>query len=236
MTDVRFGTATDVGSVREANEDAMLAEPPVFVVADGMGGHAHGEVASALVVDHLRGLAGHERLTVDEVTEAVDSLNAVVQEAAWESPALGGMGTTVVGVVVVEHEGAPCWLAFNIGDSRLYRFAAGVLEQVSVDHSLVQELLDAGQITARDIPDHPQRSVITRVLGTAGPVEPDFWLLPLEGRLLLCSDGLSTEVDDGAIAELLAERADLQEAADALVAAALAAGGRDNVTVVVVDV
>lgn len=235
MTELRFGAASNVGAVRELNEDAMLAEPPVFVVADGMGGHAHGEVASGLVVERLRSLAGAEELTVEEVVAVVDGLNAVVQDAAGGSRELGGMGTTAVGLVWVQHEGAPRWLGFNVGDSRLYRFADGALQQVSVDHSLVQELLDAGEITAADIPNHPQRSVITRVLGTAGPVQPDYWELPVGERYLLCSDGLTTEVEDSDIAAVLGEHKDPQAAADALVAAALEAGGHDNVTVVVVS-
>lgn len=235
MGDLRFGAATDVGRVRAVNEDSMLADPPVFVVADGMGGHAHGEIASALAVNGLRGWAGRTDLTVEEVTATVGTLNDAIQEAASATPSAHGMGTTVVGVVAVLHEGHPHWLAFNVGDSRLYRFADGALEQVSVDHSVVQELVDAGEITAADIPTHPQRSVITRVLGTEGTVAPDYWLLPVGGRFLLCSDGLPTELDAPAIAEVLAGHADPEAAAEALVAAALAAGGHDNVTAIVVD-
>jgi PPM family protein phosphatase len=237
MLDLRFGAATDVGLVRAHNEDSMLLEPPVFVVADGMGGHAHGEIASALVVSGLRHLVGRKELTVDEATAAVELLNGTIQEASLEMPAVRGMGTTAVGLIAVQHEGSPQWLAFNVGDSRLYRWVDGVLEQLSVDHSVVQELLDRGEITQAEVSTHPQRSVITRVLGTAGSATADYWLLPVSAgvRFLLCSDGLTTELGPPRIATVLAEHDDPKEAADALVAAALRAGGRDNVTAIVID-
>lgn len=237
MLDLRSGAATNVGLVRALNEDSMLVDPPVFVVADGMGGHAHGEVASALAVDGLRGLGGREELSVEDVTDAVGALNGVIQSASMEDPSMRGMGTTVVGVIAVQHEGAPYWLGFNVGDSRLYRWALGVLEQVSKDHSVVQELIDSGKITQSEVATHPQRSVITRVLGTVGSAEPDYWLLPVTSgeRFLLCSDGLTTELAPSQIATVLGEHEDPQDAVEALVTAALRAGGRDNVTVIVVD-
>lgn len=231
MMQVAWGTATDRGRVRSANEDAHLAEPPVFLVSDGMGGRAAGDVASAIVVDEFRGRAGLGAVEAEWVTSCITRAGTRIRR-------LSGGGATVVGAALVEHFGTPYWLAFNVGDSRMYRCADGVLRQVSVDHSLVQELVEAGELAPEGARTHPRRNVITRAVGVAGPVQPDCWLLPgVEGdRLLLCTDGVTAELTDEQMARVLTAHIDPQRAADALVASAVRAGGRDNATAVVVDV
>jgi protein phosphatase len=235
---LEWGSATNVGLVRTDNEDSYLAEFPVFAVADGMGGHAAGEVASAIAVERLRGLLGNGPATVETVSAALHDANKVVVRQAADVPSESGMGSTIVGLVVVEEDSQPYWLAFNVGDSRLYRLFDGTLTQVSVDHSEVQELVDLGAMTQEDARSSAQRNVITRAIGIAERLEPDFWILPpARGeRFLICSDGLSNEVDDDAIAATLSERDEPSVIANRLVEKAVAAGGRDNVTVVIVDV
>lgn len=243
---LRYGSATDVGLVRSVNEDASLAEPPVFVVADGMGGHEGGDIASAIVVEEFARLAagaypaarGAE--TVAEVLGVCrQRINDFAARRRLEiQDPFAYAGTTAVVALVVEDEGELKWLLANIGDSRIYRLHEGTLEQVSVDHSLVQELHDAGRITAEQMAVHPERNVITRSVG--GPEESiaDFFLLPWPAaeRLMLCSDGVTGMIGDARITELLRDTADPQEAALALVGAAVAAGGKDNATAVVIDV
>ena len=230
-----WGSATDRGKVRRLNEDSLLAYPPVFLVADGMGGHAAGDVASRLVVEEFSQLAGRSTASADDVHACFHR----TADRLKDTVAVGRIaGTTVAGVVIATHEGGAYWLVFNIGDSRVYRLVDGGLEQISVDHSVVQELVDSGAIGAEEARDHPERHVITRAVGTGEDPEPDYWLIPAgpADRLLICSDGLTSELDDDALREVLCAVPDPQEAAQQLVAGALRAGGRDNVTVVVVDV
>ena len=244
MTEVELhhGAATDVGLVRTTNEDSYLVRPPVFVVADGMGGHENGDVASRIVVEEFARLAddGYEPSRGQEsVISALEASQRRISDfAAPEGRGPRAPGTTVVAALLVEDDGAPAWLLANLGDSRIYAVRRGELEQVSTDHSVVQELVDSGEITAAEAHDHPERHVITRALG--GPrLEPaDFFVLPVVDveRLLLCSDGVSGLVDDDRIAAILTESSDPRDAADRLVEAALAAGGDDNATAVVVDV
>lgn len=246
--ELHHGAATDVGRVREVNEDAYLAEPPLFVVADGMGGHDGGDVASRLVVEEFGRLAerGVSGLDPRAGAEAVGAALAAAHEritayAAGQARVVGRdfqAGTTAVVALLVASEGGPAWLLANLGDSRVYRFGDGVLDQVSVDHSLVQELVDIGRITRAEMAVHPARHVVTRALG--GPVfeDADYFLLPLPRgeRLVLCSDGITEMIDDGTITGILAATADPRDAAERLVGAAVEAGGRDNATAVVVDV
>jgi serine/threonine protein phosphatase PrpC len=231
LVEVRVGSATHCGHHRRVNEDSLLVLPHVYVVADGMGGHAAGDQASAILVEEMRSLAGHA-VEAGDVSEVLEQANVRVRALAD-----GGAGTTVTAAIGVVEDGAPCWLVANLGDSRTYRLSEGRLEQVSVDHSVVQELLDRGVLDAAGAKRHPQRHVITRAVGSPAALQPDYWLLPaLDGdRLVLCSDGLTGEVDDERIEAVLLEHADPQRAADALVARALDGGGRDNVTVVVMD-
>ena len=240
---LRHGAATDVGLVRTHNEDAYLVEPPVFVVADGMGGHQGGDVASAIVVEEFARLAqaGYDpRHGAEAVSATLGACQRRIEEYAEAHGASGDWhsGTTVVAALLVDTDGGPAWLLVNLGDSRIYRVTAAVLEQVSVDHSVVQELVEAGRITEAEVATHPDRHVITRALGGPGPPDPDLFLLPLAGaeRLLLCSDGVSGLLDHDEIARILSASADPREAADAVVAAAVAAGGTDNATAGVVDV
>jgi PPM family protein phosphatase len=244
QVELQHGAATDVGRVREVNEDAFLVAPPVFVVADGMGGHDGGDVASAIVVEEFTRLAdaGYDpRRAAEAVAATLEDCQARIGAYAAEQRA-GGVeafhaGTTVVAGLLAETDDGPHWLLANLGDSRVYRFEDGVLEQVSVDHSLVQELVDAGSLTPQQAAVHPERNVITRALG-GRRATADFFLLPVGAvpRLLLCSDGINGMIDDGRIADVLGRAGDPQAAAEELVAAAVEAGGRDNATAVVVDV
>ena len=243
--ELHYGATTDVGRVRTVNEDSYLASPPVFVVADGMGGHSGGDVASGIVVEEFAELVDshHDaREGAAAVAELLTRCQSRINQYALEQR-LGGAeqwyaGTTAVVALLVEDDDVPKWLLANLGDSRIYRLVDGRLDQVSTDHSVVQELVDAGQITAEEAAVHPERHVITRALGSPAGIHPDFFLLPLGAaeRLLLCSDGISGMIDDDRIADVLTSVADPRDAADALVRAALEAGGRDNATAVVVDV
>lgn len=230
-----WGSATDSGRVRSLNEDAVLAYPPVFLVADGMGGHKAGDVASRLVVEEFTRLAGRDAVTADDVHDCFGRAARRLREELEGITA----GTTVAGVAVARHDdGGSYWLVFNIGDSRVYRLVGEALEQISVDHSVVQELLDRGAISPDQARQHPERHVITRALGTDTEPEPDYWMIPAGAtdRVLICSDGLTAELDDATIAALLGGDPDPQEAAAHLVATAVGAGGKDNVSAIVVDV
>ena len=233
---LQVGMATDVGRVRDHNEDSALAEGSIFIVADGMGGHAAGEVASAIVVDALRELAPRCDLTRDDITAQVDLANERILEAVGTNPEQRGMGTTASGLALIESGGSWRWFVLNVGDSRVYRFRDGELTQQTVDHSEVQELVDAGIITPEQARVHPARNVVTRCLGNTASHRPDTWELPLRTgeRFLACSDGLTNELSDGEMRDILQAHPDPQIVAEELVHAAVAAGGRDNVTVVVV--
>ncbi|MGV8967380.1 MAG: PP2C family protein-serine/threonine phosphatase [Cellulomonas sp.] len=230
-----WGAATDRGNRRAINEDSFLAQAPVFMVADGMGGHEAGEVASALAVESLRALVGCPSVTSDQVQQQL--LAAQVQIGALESLPGRGAGTTVAGVVLAEQEAVPYWLVVNLGDSRTYRLAGGRLEQISVDHSEVQERIDGGSLTVSEAVHDPRRHIVTRALSAGHALDVDYWLIPMEARdrILVCSDGLTGELSDHAIGKILLTVGDPQLAAERLVAAAVAAGGRDNVTVLVID-
>lgn len=232
-----WAVATDVGNERSVNEDSALACPPVFVVADGMGGHQAGDVASSLVVDRFRAAGAEGVGHIDAVVGLLEAVNTSILDEGRRSATRSGMGTTAVGLVLVDNGDVTSWLVFNIGDSRAYRYLDGSLEQLSVDHSYVQELVEAGRITADSARTHPQRNVITRVLGGDERADADLWLRPLQigERFLLCSDGLTSEVPDDVVSRALGT-ADVSDAARSLISLALAAGGHDNVTVIVVDV
>ena len=235
---VSCGHRTDVGRIRRHTEDGLIAGRRVWAVADGMGGHAAGDVASALVVGRLHALDAEPALTPDDVVAAVAEAHETVRRHGAEHPGAAGLGTTVTGVAAVETDAGPRWAVFNVGDSRVYRMAGGELARVTVDHSEIEELVASGIITAEQARHHPLRNIVTRSVGASEAPEMDVWLLPqVPGdRFVVCSDGLNSEVTDADIARLAAAHPDPQEAADALVAAALEAGGRDNVTVVVLDV
>lgn len=229
-----WGSATDGGPFRRRNEDALLAHPPVFLVADGMGGHDSGDLASRIAVEEAAALTGQTEVTADDLHLVVRAIEARLHDEAPEGSAAG---TTLAGVALARRDGTDHWLVFNIGDSRVYRFAAGVLTQVSVDHSLVQELVDDGALTREEATRHPERHVITRAIGTGLPATADYWLLPVRmgDRILVCSDGLTDALEDERIAIVLGSCEDPQIAAEMLVDGAVEAGSRDNVTAVVVD-
>ncbi|WP_226921290.1 PP2C family protein-serine/threonine phosphatase [Georgenia subflava] len=244
----QWGVATDAGGRRSVNEDAALAEAPVFVVADGMGGHARGEMASQTVVEVFRELAGGPArdITAADVDAAVLEAAARIRRTMAAETVAGWVetdgrdpvaGTTVAGVILTTQDGDPYWLVLNVGDSRVYRFAGDRLEQISVDHSLVQEMVDAGTLEPGMARTHPRRNVITRAIGSGRDCAVDFWMLrvhPAE-RILLCTDGLVGELEDAEIAEVLGTVADPGQAAQTLLCRAVDGGASDNVTVVVVD-
>ncbi|MHB1930403.1 MAG: Stp1/IreP family PP2C-type Ser/Thr phosphatase [Acidimicrobiales bacterium] len=242
MTRLVAGSATDVGLVRAVNQDHLLVAEPLFAVADGMGGHAAGEVASETAVEALRqAVAGELRvggLTLSGMADAVHQANRAVWEEAQANPDLRGMGTTLTAIALVEDGDGERLAVANVGDSRTYRLRDGRLEQLTVDHSLVAELIAEGQIQPDEAETHPQRHVLTRALGVYPDVEVDVLSAELrpEDRLLLCSDGLSRELAGEQIASLLRRYADPAQAAGELVATARRHGGSDNITAVVVDV
>ena len=233
---------SDVGAVRSVNEDSFVAREPAFLVADGMGGHARGDKASQ---EAMRVVG--ERIATGAVVTAADVLQAITEanRAVRALSASGDTGVSVAGTTIsgVVQIGAGDgderrWMVVNVGDSRVYGWDGRTLTQLSVDHSAVQELVDAGAIEPEDAPLHPERNIITRALGASDDVDVDVWLLPVGGRqsFVICSDGLTKELPDEHIARLLASAGTgSADVADTLVEAAVAAGGRDNITVIVVE-
>ena len=235
-----WGAASHVGMVRQQNEDAFVAEGNVFAVADGMGGHNAGEVASALAVEGLRRAAAAGFSAAEGLIAAINTTNATIHEASGGLSEQRGMGTTLTALVPLPAtDGEPQRVVVaNVGDSRIYLWRGDELKQVSADHSYVQELLSEGLITAAEARIHPRRNIVTRALGIEGDVNADSWVLPMVvgDRYVLCSDGLVDEVDDAEIAAILRASTNPQVAADHLVQVANNHGGRDNTTVVVVDI
>jgi serine/threonine protein phosphatase PrpC len=236
MVTITAGAATHPGLVRSANEDSMVTTKQFAAVADGMGGHAAGEVASRIAVETITELAAQPAPQPDDVVAAIARANGRILEQGATGRELAGMGTTLSGVGLVNVTGTPQWIVFNVGDSRVYRYADGTLAQVTVDHSEVAELLAAGQLSADEARDYPRRNVVTRSLGSNPPPQPDVWVFPPRPgeRFLVCSDGLTLEMSDAEIAAVLDKYPDPNTAARELTEHALAAGGRDNVTVIVV--
>ncbi len=240
---VVVSAASDTGMVRSVNEDSYLAAGPIFLVADGMGGHNAGDQASQAVRETFStAFPDDAPATTAGVLEAIKASNIAVRAISGEGEGRAISGTTLAGVALVTSGDGELlhWMAFNIGDSRIYSWDGRSLLQLSVDHSAVQELVEAGVITDEEATLHPDRNVITRAIGASEHVDADVWLLPATRRqtFLMCSDGLTKELGDEQIARMLAEHPDEPEGptlAQVLVEAALAAGGRDNVTVVVVE-
>lgn len=229
---VPFGSRTDVGNVREQNEDSLIVAPPLFVVADGMGGHAAGEVASEIAIRTIAECAP-DQMDVEALGHAVETANREIINAALSGQGREGMGTTCTAAML---EGNALAIA-QVGDSRAYLLHNGKLAQLTRDHSLMADMIEAGQITPEEARYHPNRSVITRALGSDVDMEADLYEITVEegDRLLLCSDGLTSMVQDNQIEHTMNRIADPQECASALVEEALAAGGLDNVTVIVAD-
>ena len=231
-TQLMWGARSDVGCVRPHNEDSYLVQSPLFCVCDGMGGHAAGEVASSIAVETIAKTAP-QSADAARLAAAVEAANAAVIEAALNGLGKPGMGCTAT-CAYIEND----TLAIaHVGDSRAYLLHEGTLIRVTRDHSYVEELVDAGEITADEARVHPNRSVITRALGSDPAMYADHFTLHIEegDRLILCSDGLSSMIPDSDIENIATQSSTAQICVDNLVDAALAAGGHDNVTVVVVD-
>ncbi|MSW83240.1 MAG: Stp1/IreP family PP2C-type Ser/Thr phosphatase [Actinobacteria bacterium] len=222
---------TDTGRQRRANEDAFLARAPLFAVADGMGGAQAGEVAAQLAVETLaQGLPSGSGTVEQRLGQAAREANARIHQLSRTDDARAGMGTTLTAL----HVGEGDITIVHVGDSRCYRLRDGVFERLTSDHSLVEELVRQGRLSPEEAEDHPQRSIITRALGPELDVEPDGQTL--RGRsgdvYLLCSDGLTSMVPEVEVGELVAGATSLRDAALRLIDAANTAGGRDNITVV----
>lgn len=230
---LRIGAKTDIGRARERNEDSMLVKEPLFAVADGMGGHRGGDVASAMTLEALQGVDlstdGQLAGLVEEIREA----NRAVLERGAADDALRGMGTTVTAIVV---DDGTAYLA-HVGDSRAYLLRDGVLQQLTEDHTLVQRMVREGKITSEQAERHPQRSILTKALGVDDALDPYELTFDVhEGdRILICSDGLTGMIREDRIQEIIDAEPDPQAAADELVEAANQAGGDDNITVIVID-
>lgn len=225
-----------MGHVRAVNQDDFGAGDDLFVLADGMGGHRGGEVASAEAVAGV--LGSFDDRTRAGLARAVDRANQAVFGRAAGDVDLFGMGTTLCALALARSEGGDVLAVANVGDSRVYRYGDGRLTQVSDDHSLVADLVRAGDLTEEEAARHPQRNILTRALGIESALSVDTWELPIQAddRYLLCSDGLFNEIDDDRIAALLAGHDNPELTAATLVRAAVDAGGHDNVTALVVDV
>ncbi len=232
-TSLMWGARSDVGCVRPHNEDSYLVQSPLFCVCDGMGGHAAGEVASSIAVETIAKMAPHEADPA-RLAASVEAANAAIIEAAANGLGKAGMGCTATAAYV---EGNTIAIA-HVGDSRAYLLHEGTLIRVTRDHSYVEELVDAGEITADEARVHPNRSVITRALGSDPAMYADHFAVAIEegDRLILCSDGLSSMIPDSDIENIATQSSTAQICVDNLVDAALAAGGSDNVTVIAVDV
>lgn len=231
--DISFGSRTDIGYVRDHNEDSLIIIPPLFAVADGMGGHEAGEIASEITVNTLAELAP-SHLDAEGLTAAVEAANYNVMKAPRQGIGRDGMGTTLTAAML---EGERLLIA-QVGDSRAYLLHKGHLQQITRDHSLMADLIEAGQITPEEARVHPNRSVITRAIGSDIHMRPDIYELNVDAgdRILLCSDGLSSMISNNAIESIMRRQSDAQHCADELVTAALENGGADNATVVVADV
>jgi serine/threonine protein phosphatase PrpC len=231
-----WAAATDTGRRRKANEDSYVAQSPVFAVADGMGGHAAGDLASAAVVTRLAEVITDGFATTSAIDRALERATEDIELVGEDSEI--GVGTTVTGAVLTLQGGEPYFAVFNIGDSRVYQFERNELRQVTVDHSVVQEMVDSGLLDRSQAEHHPDSNVITRAVGFNMPPTADYWMLPLRPgfRLLICSDGLTKELGDERLRLHLAAGLSARETAHSLVDAALAAGGRDNITTIVLDV
>jgi serine/threonine protein phosphatase PrpC len=232
-----WAALTEVGKVRRVNEDSLIAEAGLFAVADGMGGHAAGDVASQMVVGQLYALREHVPLPLDSVGELVAVANAEVREHA-NAAGMHGMGTTLVAAMLVENAGVESIVVVNVGDSRCYVHDSDGLRVLTHDHSLVQELVDAGQISAEEAQRHPDRNVVTRAIGADDHVAPDYVVLAPAARLrlLLCSDGVSGQLEPDFLSSVLADEEDPGSAVDAIIGRVLDGRAPDNATAIVVDI
>ena len=242
MLTLAVGAATDTGNLRGQNEDAHIAEQNLFAVADGMGGHNAGEVASAMAIEHLQNVAISGVSSAEAFAQVVRDLNSAIYTSATSTTDQRGMGTTLTAAALLaptDNMDQPSQIVIaNVGDSRTYLLRSGELRQMSVDHSYVQELVTEGLLTVGEARTHPRRNIVTRALGIDEQVSVDTWTIPMfDGdRFMLCSDGLVDEVPLDEITEMMREHSAPQHIAERLVTAAKRHGGRDNITVIVVDV
>jgi serine/threonine protein phosphatase PrpC len=237
---VKWGASSDTGTLRVQNEDSFLAEEKIFVVADGMGGHNAGEVASAMAIKMLAEAQANGISDSSQLAKVIEQINHSIFQAAANQTDQRGMGTTLAVLALTPNEttNEVSAAVANIGDSRTYLFRNDEFRQVSVDHSYVQDLVSEGLITREEARTHARRNIVTRALGIEPSVAVDTWTLPLitGDRYVLCSDGLVDEVTDEAIEKCVKQKIEPQKVADQLVALANANGGRDNITVIIVDV
>jgi len=242
MLTLAIGASTDTGNLRGQNEDAHIAEQNLFAVADGMGGHNAGEVASAMAIEHLRSIALSGVSSAEAFAQVVRDLNSAIYASATSTTDQRGMGTTLTAAALLaptDNMDQPSQIVIaNVGDSRTYLLRSGELRQMSVDHSYVQELVTEGLLTVDEARTHPRRNIVTRALGIDEQVSVDTWTIPMfDGdRFMLCSDGLVDEVPLDEITEMMREHSAPQHVAERLVTAAKRHGGRDNITVIVIDV
>lgn len=231
-----WAASTETGKRREVNQDALLAEYPLFVVADGMGGHLGGEIASASTVDRLRGVVEGGAVSPKNIEKAL--ARAVKDIVSHPETTDEGTGTTLTGLYLEVGGDEPHWVTLNIGDSRVYLLRDDDIVQITTDHSVVQELIAAGRLSPEEAENHPYGNVITRAVGPSDSVKPDYLRLEVvDGdRFVICSDGLTKELTDFGIRHFLEANADPAAAVEAMMAAALENGGRDNITIVVLDV
>ncbi|MCL2889121.1 MAG: Stp1/IreP family PP2C-type Ser/Thr phosphatase [Eggerthellaceae bacterium] len=228
-----YGSRTEIGSVRKDNEDSLIVTGPLYAVADGMGGHAAGEIASEIAI---RALVEHAPTNADAeaLGQAVVEANRAVMQAVLEGRGEPGMGTTMTAAILEDEH----LVIAHVGDSRAYLLHQGSLQQITRDHSLMADMIEAGQLTSLEARYHPKRSVITRALGSDPRMQADLYEINIKAgdRLLLCTDGLSSMVSKELIEERLLNIVDPQLCADKLTTEAIAAGGYDNITVIVIDV
>ncbi|MCK6066941.1 MULTISPECIES: PP2C family protein-serine/threonine phosphatase [Microbacterium] len=234
--ELSWAGVTDTGRRREVNQDAVLTSFPLFVVADGMGGHVGGEIASASTVDRLRAMVDDGTVTPKAIEKAL--VRAVKDILSHPEATDEGTGTTLTGLFLDTSQNPPHWVTLNIGDSRVYLLRDGDLVQITTDHSVVQELVAAGRLSPEEAENHPYGNVITRAVGPTESVKPDYVRLDVVtgDRFVICSDGLTKELTDYGIRHFLDENPDPADAVEAMLDAALENGGRDNVTIVVLDV
>lgn len=228
------GARTDVGRVREDNEDSMLVQAPLFAVADGMGGHIAGDIASQTCIQVITDMSMTEPPNTDgALVHYIQAANSAIFAKAQNDPQLTGMGTTCT---LIYLDGSTARLA-HVGDSRAYLIRGGEISQITEDHTLVERMVREGKLSREEAATHPQRNIISRALG----IDPDVRVDTIDievtdgDRLIICSDGLTSMLDEGSVLRTVAGVSDPQEAADKLVAAANDLGGEDNITVVVID-
>ncbi len=237
MTRWRHAAATDTGLVRQTNQDALFADDSLAIIADGMGGHAAGEVAAAISIDLIRA-SFKENPTVEGLIEAIQEANEAVVTDARENPEHFGMGTTIIAVgLTYDATGVASPTLVHVGDSRAYQLRDGALRQLSEDHSVAEEWVRMGRLTPEEAAVHPRRHQLTRGVGVEDTISIDVTSIhAIAGdRVLLCSDGLSNELDPDTLARLASAPTGLEFAVESLVSAAKAAGGHDNISVILLE-